>query len=108
MFDQYICYDEFSGRYFVSNLATIQQATALSLAQFLEQGWSSLNDFYDFLELPPIPLGYDLGWHAARDERPDIRLAAILTPANTPALSFGFRKMPKLAPSSHAEGGRHV
>lgn len=59
-----ICMDSITGRYFRSSIQRIEDARNNLNALLLEDGRACLNDFYDFLGLPPSDIGYVLGWNA--------------------------------------------
>lgn len=60
--DEELFYDEFSGRYFNSTMAEVIQAEYNLNRQIALNGGAYLNEFYEFLDIPPIPAGMELGW----------------------------------------------
>lgn len=59
-----LCYDDLSGRYFKSDRDRLDDARN-KLNYKINQGpfgYVSLNDYYELIGLPAIPLGEDLGW----------------------------------------------
>lgn len=61
---KYLCYDPYSGRYFLSSAAKLKRAAVeLNLRGFnsLDQ-FISVNDWYDEIGLPTISIGEDIGW----------------------------------------------
>lgn len=58
-----LCKDEYSGRFFRSNAAKIDQAVNKLNNTVRCCRYVSLNDFYDLIGLERIPLGRDLGWN---------------------------------------------
>jgi hypothetical protein len=60
--DEELFYDEFSGRYFNSTMAEVIQAEYDLNRQIALNGGAYLNEFYEFLDIPPIPAGMELGW----------------------------------------------
>ena len=55
-------YDSFSGRYFRSTIEKVQQAEYELNRDLSMRDYATLNEFYDYLDLPPIAGGDDLGW----------------------------------------------
>jgi hypothetical protein len=64
---EYLCFDEFSGRYFQSDIEKIRQAVNEFNHKLLREGWFTLNEFYYLVGLDQIPTGNELGWEAMRD-----------------------------------------
>lgn len=60
--DKELFYDEYSGRYFQSTLAKVKDADYKINKMISEDGGAFLNEYYAFLELPPIDGGDKLGW----------------------------------------------
>lgn len=60
--DKQLFYDDFSGRYFNSTMAEVTQAEYNLNRQIVLNGGAYLNEFYEFLDIPPIPAGMELGW----------------------------------------------
>lgn len=57
-----LCLDKFSGRAFYSSLETIKGAQNHVNYQLNNNQYASLNDFYEWIGISPIPLGEELGW----------------------------------------------
>lgn len=55
-------YDEYSKRYFESTLVKVQQAEYRVNRDMMMRGYVYLNEFYEHLDLEPVPSGYSLGW----------------------------------------------
>jgi hypothetical protein len=62
----YLCFDNFSGRYFRSDIETLRRAENAFNQRLLRQGWLSINEFYDEIGLERIDLGDEMGWIAER------------------------------------------
>ena len=81
--DVTLCYDAVFGRYFKSDIDTINRAVDYINRQVVAHGYVSLNEFYEEIGLPPIEIGYDLGWSfddGHIDVIPDSELASDGTP----------------------------
>ncbi len=60
--DEELFYDEFSGRYFNSTMADVIKAEYDLNRQIVLNSGAYLNEFYEFLGIPQIEAGQELGW----------------------------------------------
>ena len=60
--DKELFYDAFSGRYFNSTSYDVLQAEYKLNRQLSVNGGAYLNEFYEFLDIPQITAGQELGW----------------------------------------------
>lgn len=60
--DKELFYDEFSKRYFESTLFKVQQAQYQLNRDLVMRDYAYLNEYYDYLDIPIIDSGWDLGW----------------------------------------------
>jgi len=62
--DDYLCFDDFSGRYFWSNTSKIEAAFIKASRMLMEDIDNSVqvNDLYDFLDMEPAGCGVAWGW----------------------------------------------
>lgn len=93
-----LCKDMFSGRYFRSNAQIIGQAVNALSSDCTQDMYVSLNDFYDLLDIPRIPMGDDFGWNAddmIRGQLP-IGYSAQLTPDTQPCLCIDYNVIPRM------------
>lgn len=56
------CYDVLTGRYFESDIDSINRAVNEYNRELITQPYMSLNEFYEKLELPDVELGNYVGW----------------------------------------------
>lgn len=87
-----LCKDEYTGRYFHSNPEKINQAINAISSDCMQDNYVSLNDFYEMINLPKIPMGDDLGWNVddcIRGKLP-IYISAQLTEENRPCLCVEY------------------
>lgn len=87
-----ICMDVYSGRYFRSNAQKIGQAINQLNYQIQNDIYICLNEFYDLLNIPGIPMGDDLGWNlddTIKGKLP-ITITAGLTPDQQPCLCVDY------------------
>jgi len=87
-----LCYDEWSGRYFMSSLPKIEAAINDVNRQLIDEGDASLNDFYDHIGLPGIPMGQAFGWSGIKIEG---RFGAVTASDGRAAISVWFHEAPK-------------
>jgi len=87
-----LCYDEWSGRYFLGSMPTIENAINEINIQLVEAGDAALNDLYDHMGVTPIPMGNDYGWSGEKIEG---KFGTCMAPDGRPAISVWFRSDPK-------------
>lgn len=87
-----LCKDMYSGRYFRSNAQKIKQAINKLSYDIITDMWIGLNDFYEEIGLPQIPLGDNLGWDIEDTDRGKlpITVTAILSEDDTPCLCVDY------------------
>lgn len=83
-----LCKDMYSGRYFRSNADRIGKAINWASAEIRDTMYISLNEFYDQLSIPRIPLGDDIGWNLDDLDGGSLPItySAILTEDDQPCL----------------------
>jgi hypothetical protein len=87
-----LCYDDWSGRYFMSSMPKLEAAINDVNRQLIDEGDASLNDWYDRIGLPDIPMGTSFGWSGTKIEG---RFGAVTAPDGRPAISVWFQRAPK-------------
>lgn len=55
-------FDAFSGHYFHSTPAAVKEAEYQLNRDLVMRDYATLNEFYDYLDIPRIPSGDELGW----------------------------------------------
>lgn len=60
--DEKLFYDDFSGRYFTSTIAKVQNAEYQLNRDLSMRDWATVNEFYEYLGIAPIDGGDELGW----------------------------------------------
>lgn len=88
-----LCLDYHSGRYFNSDIDAIDRAINKVDRKVLVDGYASLNELYDELDLEHTDLGYDLGWNLD-DGHIDVTYSAQLTKDNQPCIVMNYRVAP--------------
>lgn len=90
-----LCYDAAFGRYFRSDYDSIMRAmNEINRKIVAGDMYASVNDFYSELGLPPIDMGYQLGWNID-DKGLEILFSSVLSPDGTPTLVIGYNIGPK-------------
>lgn len=77
-----LCFDCLSGRYFRSTMNKVQKAVNEVNEVMKSENYISLNELYDYLGLPHIDIGNELGWSAGKYV--EIRFSTILSTADAP------------------------
>lgn len=92
-----LCMDCYSGRYFRSNAQKIGQAVNELSADVQTDMYVSLNDFYNKLNIPAVPMGDDFGWNIDDLVRGQlsIEVSAHLTPDKQPCLVVNYDIFPR-------------
>lgn len=92
-----LCMDCYSGRYFRSNAQKIGQAVNELSADVQTDMYVSLNDFYNKLNIPAVPMGDDFGWNIDDLMRGQlsIEVSAHLTPDKQPCLVVNYDIFPR-------------
>lgn len=97
-----MCIDSHSGRYFRSNAEKIGQAINALSAEAISEMYISLNDFYEKIGLPRIPMGDDFGWNiddlmqVGGGAKLPIYYTAVLTPENKPCIAVEYDVSPRM------------
>lgn len=87
-----LCKDIYSGRYFRSNAQAIGQVINELSGRCQSEMSIALNDLYEELNIPPIPMGNDFGWDVddlVAYQLP-ISIVAQLTEDNQPCLCLDY------------------
>lgn len=90
--EKHLCYDQWSGRHFKSTISEIETACLQVNAMLFRSGDACVNDYYEILNLPPIPPGYTHGWSGVPVE---MQFGSMITDEGAPAIVVAFRTDPK-------------
>lgn len=88
-----LCYDELSGRYFLSSMVKMQDAVNDLNRLLVTEGSASLNEWYDLVGLPPIPWGMQFGWNGVG--KLEASYGATTASDGRSAISVWFQDSPK-------------
>ena len=91
-----LCFDPLSGRYFKNTIDGLRKIEN-EMNRMMVQGedYVSLNEYYYFINLEPIDLGYELGWNLNRDKFVKIVFSSQIASNNQPCVVVGFENPPK-------------
>lgn len=67
-----LCYDNWTGRYFLSDIDVIKRAELDLNADIMHGFFVSINDLYERLSIPTITAGDEIGWQLEFDGRIDL------------------------------------
>ncbi len=90
-----LCYDDWTGRYFMSSMSEIQRAVNEVNAMLIDEGELDLNTFYDRIGLTNIPSGLDFGWSKAKTDKIVLNYGNVNAPDGRPAIAISFRNDPR-------------
>lgn len=89
-----MCFDSVSGRYFKSDIEKIRKAVNNINERMIDEMTCTLNDFYDELDIPPIAIGWLLGWDINRKIL-SVDYDSTLTKDNVPCLVLDYKVYPQ-------------
>ena len=89
-----LCYDILSGRYFRSDMDKLNRSVNEINRMIINDGYVSLNDFYEEIGLEPTKLGYELGWRLDTGTI-ELDFDAHLATDGTPCLVVDYSSMPQ-------------
>lgn len=90
-----LCFEDFTGRFFESDQEALRKAQNDVNQQVLNDGYASLTDFYDRVNLPRTAHSDEVGWTA--DNLLDLTFDAVLTDrgqGTRPCMVMSYRVMP--------------
>lgn len=91
---KHLCYDVISGRYFKSDVETVRKAMNDMNHSLFSDMWGSLNEFYNYLGLPGIKIGDEMGWNV--DTPLDIQISSTVTEQGEPCIVVDHEVLPTL------------
>ena len=94
-----LMFDKFSGRYFRGSKKGVEDAEIAVNRKLLRDNMASVNDFYDYLGIPPIDIGDCMGWVLYRkgdlqNEGMHIKFYPEFSTKQTPCMAFSFDSKP--------------
>lgn len=89
-----LCYDMYSGRYFNSDMDSINRILNEVNYKLMQDNMISVNDFYEALGLNSINTGFDVGWNVD-DGLIRLYFTSTLTEDGKPCLAVHFDNLPR-------------
>lgn len=87
-----LCYDSYSGRYFMCTVEYVKSAVNELNHRILSDNYASLSDFYHLLGLEPTSVSDEVGWNV--DKLLEIRYTSTLATDGRPAIALEYRVEP--------------
>jgi len=87
-----LCYDAFTGRYFMSDMETLKKAQNDINYQIINQEYASLSDFYNKIGIAPTAYSDEVGWN--NDKLLELKLTGTLSEDQKPCISIDFAVSP--------------
>lgn len=87
-----MCYDSFSGRYFMSSMESLKKAQNDLNYRLLHDNYASLTDFYNLIGLSKTGISDDVGWDNGK--LLELEFSTVLSEDQKPCISIGFRVEP--------------
>lgn len=96
-YGEQLMYDEWSGRYFRAGQNEVdKKVNMLNKRMINKQCHSCVNDLYELLGVPEIPIGEEFGWHYDDYEGPDVTVHYYPTMSSKGEPCIGVRINPEL------------
>lgn len=87
-----LCYEAYTGRYFVSDMETLRKAMNDINHQINADYYASLSDLYDRIGLEHTQVSYEMGWNC--DKLLEFEFSSTLTATGRPVLVLNYRVQP--------------
>ena len=68
--DEVLFYDYTSRRFFKATMQKVMCAETKFKEEFINRGYACLNEYYDYLGIPYVDYGYQLGWLSVENNEP--------------------------------------
>lgn len=86
------CFDPLSGRYFRSDMESLRKAVNDVNELIINEGYVTLNEFYNCVGLPDNDFGRDVGWNS--DKLLDMGYSTVLSEDSKPCISLDYGVQP--------------
>ena len=86
-----LCYEEFTGRFFYSDMEALRRAENDINAQVINDSYAALSDLYDLLNLPHTSESSEVGWNL--DRLLKLEFSPLISEGR-PCISVGFSVKP--------------
>lgn len=87
-----LCYEGYTGRYFMSDMQTLQKAENSLNRRIVNDGYATLSDLYDILGLTHTDISGHIGWNTDNDVR--FQYTTLMSDDDRPCIAFSFSDSP--------------
>ena len=87
-----LCYEAFTGRYFISDMETLRKAQNDINHQVNNQYYASLTDFYELVGLTSTSMSDEVGWNA--DKLLDLKFSTTMSEDGRPCIVIDYAVAP--------------
>jgi hypothetical protein len=87
-----LCFDAYTGRYFLSDMETLKKAQNDVNYKVLNEYYASLSDFYDKVGLPSTSMSDEVGWNS--DRLLEVNFSTTLSDMSKPCIVLDFAVAP--------------
>jgi hypothetical protein len=87
-----LCYEPFTGRYFMSDMETLKKAQNDLNYMVLNNYYASMSDFYDLIGLDRTKLSDDMGWNS--DKLLELTFSTVLSDDDRPCMVMDYQVVP--------------
>lgn len=89
---QVLCFDDWTGRYFKSTVEDIKKAENKINFSILNDGYASLSEFFEEVDLAPTSFTDMVGWEG--QQRVDVKMSTTMSTDNRPCIVLNFSPAP--------------
>ena len=87
-----LCYEGYTGRYFMSDMQSLQRAENTLNRRIVNDGYATLSDLYDILGLTHTDISGYIGWNTDNDVR--LQYTTLMSDDDRPCIAFSFSDPP--------------
>lgn len=87
-----ICYDAYTGRYFMSDMETLRRAENDINHNIIHNNYASLSELYDLIGLARTSVSDDVGWNL--DRLLELQYSTVLSEGGKPCISVDYNVEP--------------
>lgn len=87
-----LCYDSFSGRYFMSSMESLRKAENDINYKILHEEYASLTDFYNSIGIEKTSISEEVGWNTTK--MLELHFSTTMSADNRPCISIDFNVLP--------------
>lgn len=87
-----LCFEEYTGRYFRSNIEAIRKAENAVNHQIIHENYASLSDFYGHIGLETTKYSDEVGWKG--DRLMSVNFSSVISPEGRPCVAIDYSVEP--------------